>query len=484
MHGSREMLSVGIDVGTTTTQVVLSQLTVRNSRRLGLVPRLEVDTRAVLYQSPVHATPLASPDEVDVVRLTELVEREYAAAGVGPADVETGAVIITGETARTRNAEAILNGLSGLAGDFVVTVAGPNLEAQIAGRGSGAAQYSSERYTTVVNVDVGGGSSNAAVFRAGAHVASAAIMVGGRQLTLDRASGIVTHLGPSGRAIVEELGIDLVEGQRASVPALRQLTDAMADLIVDLVLGEHRALADRLSLTPPLPRIDNVTAVFLSGGVGRSFYDEDPAEGLEQISAYGDCGPLLARSLREDVRLRRLNVVRPPETLRATVLGAASQTVTLSGSTIWAEPDLLPLRDLPVIQPVLGAGDGVAMPAPAVLAEALRAAVQRWDRGAETGIALALDLPGDLDYPALSRLAEGVVAYVGATHREQSPVVLVTERDYAQALGQTIKGLAPQLPLVAIDQIGLGEGDFIDIGEPVVDGRVVPVSVKTLVFYQ
>lgn len=476
----RDLTSVGIDVGTTTTQVVLSRLTVRNSRRLGLVPRLEVDTRAVLYQGPVHPTPLVPPDEIDVEALTELLRSDYAAAGVDPSAVETGAVIITGETARRRNADAILAGLSGLAGDFVVTVAGPNVEAQIAGRGSGAAEYSAERYTTVVNVDVGGGSSNAAVFRSGRHVASAAIMVGGRQLTLDARSGIVTSLAPSGRAIVEELGLDLHEGQRADVRELRHLTDAMAELIVDLVLGEHRPLADRISLTEPLPRIDGVTAVFLSGGVGRSYYDLDPADDLDEVAAYGDVGPLLARSLREDVRLATLPVLRPKETIRATVLGAASQTVTLSGSTIWADPGLLPLRNLPVVEPELPE----ELPAAGEVAGRLDAAVQRWDRGEDRAVALALDLPERIDYPALSRLAEGVAAYSAAGSSGPDPVVLVTEHDYAQALGQTIKQAQPDLPLVAIDQIGLGEGDFIDIGEPLMDGRVVPVSVKTLVFYR
>lgn len=480
MDGSREMLSVGIDVGTTTTQVVLSRLTVRNSRRLGLVPRLEVDTRAVLHQSPAYPTPLLSPDEVDVAALTRIIEQEYAAADVRPGEVETGAVIITGETARAHNAESILAGISGLAGDFVVTVAGPNVEAQIAGRGSGAAQHSADHFSTVVNVDVGGGSSNAAVFRSGAHVASAAIMVGGRQITLDRSSGTVTHLAPSGRAIVEELGIDLEVGRRAAVPALRRLTDAMAALIVDLVLGLQRPLAEKLSLTPPLPRVDHLAAVFLSGGVGRSFYDEDPAGELDEITVFGDCGPLLARSLREDLRLRELPVRRPAETLRATVLGAASQTVTLSGSTIWADEGVLPLRNLPVVQPEMAE----AVPTPAAFADTLDAAVRRWDRGDDHSVALALDLPTSLDYASLSRLAEGVVSYNSKSVPSNSPVVLVTERDYAQALGQTIKGYAPALPLVAIDQIGLGEGDFIDIGEPMLDGRVVPVSVKTLVFYQ
>jgi ethanolamine utilization protein EutA len=42
--------------------------------------------------------------------------------------------------------------------------------------------------------------------------------------------------------------------------------------------------------------------------------------------------------------------------------------------------------------------------------------------------------------------------------------------------------LQPGLPVITIDQIGLGEGDFIDIGRPLLDGRAVPVSVKTLIF--
>ena len=63
------------------------------------------------------------------------------------------------------------------------------------------------------------------------------------------------------------------------------------------------------------------------------------------------------------------------------------------------------------------------------------------------------------------------------------PLIAIIERDYAQALGQTIKAMAPDRPLLVIDQVGLAEGDYIDIGAPLMDGRVVPLSVKTLVFY-
>jgi ethanolamine utilization protein EutA len=121
---TREMLSVGIDVGTTTTQVVFSRLKVRNTARPGLVPRIEIDARAVEHVGAIAFTPLLGPDEIDADSLLQLVHQEYVAAGIDPMDVETGAVIITGETARRSNADQVLTALSGLAGDFVVTVAG------------------------------------------------------------------------------------------------------------------------------------------------------------------------------------------------------------------------------------------------------------------------------------------------------------------------------------------------------------------------
>lgn len=482
---SRDMLSVGIDVGTTTTQLVLSELTVTNQARMGLMPRLEIVTRKVLYQSEPHLTPLVSADEVDVARLLELIRFEYSKAGVDPSQIETGAVIITGETARTRNAEAILDGLGKMAGEFVVTVAGPNLEAQIAGRGSGAAQWSAAHFASVVNVDIGGGSANAALFRSGHHIASAASMVGGRQALIDPVTGLLTHLGPSGRAIVKALGIDLHVGRPARLAELRRFTDAMAEIVVDLCLGQTSALGDQVALSPPLAVTGHVSVYFISGGVGLSYYENAPADTIAQIARWGDVGPLLARSLRESPRWTSLNVECPAQTLRATVLGAASQQVTLSGSTIWAEESHLPLRNAPVIEPHLrqrvpGLDD------PPAIARALGEAVERWDRGADHDgdFAISLDLPQRLNYAQLTALAEGTVAFAERNLPAGRPLVLVIEADYAQVLGQTIKQRLADLPLVVVDQIHLGEGDFIDIGEPLFDGRVVPVSVKTLVFYQ
>lgn len=485
MAGARGVLSVGIDIGTTTSQLVVSTLTVTNQARVGLVPRLDVDERAVLYQSEPHLTPLVSPEEINVAELVALMYREYERAGIEARQVETGAVIITGETARTRNAEAILHGLSDFAGEFVVTVAGPNLESQISGRGSGANLWSADHYATVVNVDIGGGSANAAVFRAGKHVCSAASMVGGRQAVLDPETGVLLHLKPSGRVIVDELGLGLEVGSVPSLPQLREFTDVMADVTVDLLLGTTSELGEKMMLTPPLQVDGRIAAYFISGGVGKAFYDDAPCSTLREATRYGDVGPLLADSLRRNERLAPLRVERPTQTLRATVLGAASQQVTLSGSTIWADASFLPLKNLPVVQPRLSEHvpdfDDVD-----ALRRAVVQAVQRWDADeSDRGeCVICLDLNDHMEYGQIMALATALATYAGDYQPTDRPLVLVTQEDYAQVIGQTIKHRKPDLPLIVVDQIGLDEGDFIDIGEPMFDGRVVPVSVKTLVFYQ
>jgi ethanolamine utilization protein EutA len=481
MSSSREMLSVGIDVGTTTTQVVFSQLLVHDVARPGQVPRLQVGAKSVLYESPIYFTPLITPEEVDVQILSDLVMQEYQSAGYKPRDIETGAVIITGEIARTHNADVILQALSDMAGDFVVTVAGPNVEAQIAGRGSGAAAYSLEHYTQVTNIDIGGGTANAAVFKLGEHLSSSGLAVGGRQVIVEKTSGIIRHIASPGRIIVKALDLPMQEGLRAELPTLQRFCDCMADLIADLALGIETPLGHQLQLSPPLHLEMPSQSLFLSGGVGAYFYDPIQINSLSDVLIHDDVGPLFAQSLRLNSRIRKMTLRQPGQTTRATVMGASSQTVTLSGSTIWAEHSLLPLRNLPVIHPQISAID---MQSPELLAASIRSATQRWDidRGS-TLFAIALDLPEQLDYPHMHAIASGVALYAANNLPDATPMVLVIERDYAQVFGQTIKALRPQLPLVSIDQVGLGEGDFIDIGEPILGGRVVPLSVKTLIFY-
>ncbi len=479
MSSPRTLLSVGIDVGTTTTQIIFSRLTLADVARPGQIPRVSITERAVIYQSPIAFTPLLDRDTVDAARLNALVRREYAAAGVDASRVETGAVIITGETAKKKNADEILRALSGLAGDFVVSVAGPNVESLISGRGAGAAHYAQMHYSTVTNVDIGGGSANSAIFKSGAFVAAAAMNYGGRILELEPASGRVRHIADPAAAILADCNLRVVVGDTVTLDQLRRFTDRMADLTVELIEGTASPLAQRIYLTPPSPVSGKGTVLMFSGGIGHYYYAPATIQTVADVAVHGDVGPLLAASIRLHPALQSYTVVKPDETLRATVLGAGTQTVTLSGSTIWAEREILPMRNVPVVRPALPADLD-----PAAICQAIAAAVMRWDIDRQSDLfALALETGRTLDYNALVQLASALRAFA-ATMPPARPLVVVIERDYAQALGQTVKALVPTRPLLVIDQVGLAEGDYIDVGSPLLDGRVVPLSVKTLIFYR
>ena len=62
---SERLCSVGLDVGTTSTQLIVSELTVENQASAFSVPRMEIGERNVRYRSPVYFTPLLDESHVD-----------------------------------------------------------------------------------------------------------------------------------------------------------------------------------------------------------------------------------------------------------------------------------------------------------------------------------------------------------------------------------------------------------------------------------
>ena len=58
------LLSVGLDVGTTTTQLIFSRLQVENRAGLFHVPRMAITGREILYRGPVMETPLLSGERI------------------------------------------------------------------------------------------------------------------------------------------------------------------------------------------------------------------------------------------------------------------------------------------------------------------------------------------------------------------------------------------------------------------------------------
>ena len=179
MADKTAILSVGIDVGTSTTQVVFSKLQMDNAGGYFSVPRVAIVDKEVVYKSEVYMTPLKTDVLIDTDALRDIVAAEFRKAGYRPEDTDSGAVIITGESARKENSDAVLKSLSDFAGDFVVSAAGPDMESLIAGKGSGAWQYSMDHHCRVANLDIGGGTTDIAVLSLGGKVKATSVRVAG-----------------------------------------------------------------------------------------------------------------------------------------------------------------------------------------------------------------------------------------------------------------------------------------------------------------
>lgn len=458
MTGER-LLSVGIDIGTTTTQLVFSRLTLRNEGAAFSVPHFAIAEKEVLYRSTIHFTPLLSDTRIDAAGVRDIVAREYAASGFAKSDVQTGAVIITGETARKENAREVLDALAGFAGDFVVATAGPALESVLAGKGSGAQAYSEEHRCAVLNLDIGGGTTNLALFENGILQDTGCLNVGGRLMKFDP-DGTLTYLSP-----VLRPHCDFSVGQRLTEADLQGVLRLLVDVLCRAVRGAG-GIDD--FITDKAVTVTGEPLLSFSGGVA-DLMDDQPRERF----AYGDLGVLLGRAIFHSA-LCQGRFLRAKETIRATVIGAGSHTTELSGSTIFYDRVRFPLKNLPVAA-LTQQEEALEPPA---LAERIRAKAALFSGG--TPAVLALHGLKNPRFSELCKLADGVA--LGLRERAESgePLIIAVRADMGKALGQAVGTLLPEAPLVCLDSVALDEGSYLDIGAPVAGGQVLPVVVKTL----
>jgi ethanolamine utilization protein EutA len=464
------LTSVGIDIGSSTSHIIFSRLTLR--REGGLSGRFRVAARRVLYQSPIMLTPYVSQTQLDAPKLQEFITRCYAEARIAPEQVDTGAVILTGEALKKENAQPISEFFAAQSGKFICASAGPNHECVLAAHGSGAFAASQNEGITVLNVDMGGGTTKFSVIRSGVITELASVEIGARLIAFDE-SRAIHRLEDAGRTLGDAVGRSLVLGTRLDDASLDALATRMVDVLFDILTqGEKLSgLAASLMITPPLrTTLPEVDAVYFSGGVSEYVYDRDATN-------YGDLGMLLGGKIR--ARLAEAGsegkVRTPVAGIRATVIGAGEYTVQASGTTSYfSDTSILPVMGLKVLR---------ARHADDLIAE-IRLQLSKFDlERYGPGVALSIQLPETLDYAILRSVAEQVRTIV-AEDPEGAPLLLMIDADVAKSLGRIIKEEL-ELPqqVIAIDGIEVeGDLDYVDIGRPLGVTEVVPVTIKSLVF--
>ena len=455
---SEWLLSVGLDVGTTSTQMVVSQLLVENNSSGFTVPEMVIAQRHIRYRSEVHFTPLIGENLVDGEGIRRIVEQEYAHAGIQRQDVDTGAVIITGETSRKENARSVLAALSDLAGDFVVATAGPDLESVLAAKGAGAVAFSEEMGKTVLHMDIGGGTANLALIEDGKITATTCLNVGGRLLKLDGA-GKVSYVSQVLQGLTS-----LQVGDTATLEQVRQVAQLLVQALeMAAGLREAAPLLEQLTTkesgsawSPPAKEV----VVSFSGGVADCIEKELP------WLQYGDMGPVLGQVIRES-RLCAVEYRLGDETIRATVIGAGCHSAQLSGSTVFYRNITFPMKNLPVVR--------LSKQEQCLPAESLAQVIAQRLSRQDTKAVVAMKGLSSPDYGAVKSLAKALVQGCGGRQ-----VLVAVETDMAKALGQA---MALQLPdgesCLCIDSVKLEDGSFLDVGAPV--GPAMPVVVKTLI---
>jgi len=228
-----ELTTVGIDIGSSTSHLMFARV---HLQRLGtaMSSRFVVVHRKLLWQSPIRLTPYLPDYTIDVEELGGFIGGCYAYAGIEPGDIDSGAVILTGEAIKRRNARAIADLFSQEGGRFVCASAGHHMECQLAAHGSGAVALSRGHAARILNVDIGGGTTKLALIENGRLVATAAIAVGGRLLVEDAKAGL-TRIEEPMREIAGSLGIALALGEPLATGDRERIVARMVRLIMRMI---------------------------------------------------------------------------------------------------------------------------------------------------------------------------------------------------------------------------------------------------------
>jgi len=460
------LTSVGIDIGSSTSHLMFSEL------RIGY-PSLHqrkpvVLERNVIARSRILLTPFTGDWNIEAGPLRALVDATFEEAGLRREEIDTGAVIITGEAARRDNAAKIAELFADETGRFVCATAGPTLETIMAAYGSGAVVKSHEEGLTVMNIDLGGGTTKVSIIEGGRITGTTAVNVGARLVAHNRA-GVITRLERAGRRFLDDLGHQLQIGGEIEEELRARMAARMARTLFD-ALADGTAPWNDFFVTSPLPSMPKVDGVLFSGGVSEYVYGRE-------ASVFGDLGPYLGREVRNEAERRGFAVLDAGEGIRATVIGASQYTVQLSGETIHVPAAAqLPVRNLRVFVVRVDWEAPVAERTSSAIIQTLQS---RDPEVCGSPFVLAFSSPPFLGYGAAQDLGKGIEQALHKLSPEDRPEVLVFEENVGRVVGSV---LSSKWNLPCIDEVRVSELDFVDVGEVVPEEGFVPVVVKSLAF--
>lgn len=461
------VISVGIDIGTSTTKLVISELKIENTAGFGVIPQIQITNKRILYRSSIYRTPLINDDVINMTSIHRIIVDEFQKADITPKQIQTGAIIITGETATKENAAEVIHTLSEDVGEFLVATAGADLEGILAAKGSGAFEYSARHpHSVIANIDIGGGTANIAVIKNKRFLGTCTLHIGGRLIEFFNEQ--VSFIAPPIKRWIQDKKINIQEGKN-------RLDEDIQNLIHEMVECLFHALNRTINENDPLlfghlPNWDEpIDTIMFSGGVARFLHTNVP-ERKEDI------GWLLAKHIEKSKILKEYQVISPYETVAATVIGASTQTTEISGATIHVEQDQLPIKNCPIV--IVDFQNELQDIAKTIF-QAVNQAIEIYQLDFEP-ISIAWYIK-NLPRISFHHVKEIAKQFIELLNPFQIPFIFIFQQDYGKVFGQMLLKLQKERTIISIDQIQVEHGDYIDIGNVLKTG-VVPVVIKTLAF--
>ena len=457
-----KVLTLGLDIGSATSHVSISRLTMVRGHN-----RYTVSSTEVVYQSPVMKTPFGGDGRAFIIRteLESMIDDSLRKAKVDRDDIESGVVILTGNALRRQNARQIADLLASFSGKFISISAGDRLESTMAAYGSGTVQESMGG--DCLNVDIGGGTTKITRCVDGQVTELTAIEVGGRILQFT-AEGHVGHAEPNlglytANNQLPEYGSELSDGE------LDEIIDRMADTVLAAVQGIDLGDAQRLESITKFPTSGTVV---LSGGVSQWITEIEPSVECD------DLGQRLAVKTRDTLQNAGYTIKVADDPIRATVLGASQQRMQVSGNTVFISDErLLPIRNAPVSLVTVPAEDFDQDMITRLVKDSVSKALFNGDHGLRV---LGIDWLGSLTYSRADAFCQGVIEGLRGLN---TPVTLLFKQDIAGLIGiHFVEELGYQKPVICLDGLDQVDFDFVDIGEVINQTGLVPVVAKSILF--
>ncbi|MBI2808573.1 MAG: ethanolamine ammonia-lyase reactivating factor EutA [Planctomycetes bacterium] len=465
---SESVKLIGLDFGTTTSIAVVALARLCRTA----VGRMELGFQEEVFRSEMVFTPLLPDGRLDLARVESLLNGWLQAGHVHTDELFGGGALLTGLTAQKENAAGLVSLIRRRLGDALIATADdPCLESWLAFMGNCAGLARQHPGLAILNLDIGGGTTNIALGISGQVTRTGCLFLGARHVELVPGSYRIVRLSAHARALFDQVQISKGLGDELTSTEVDVIMSFYLTLLEAVCTGNREPFQNSIASLLEQARFQMPAevgdiAVTFSGGVGELIYRYLQGQPWPATTHFGDLGIDLAqRIVQAPIWAESLRRIRPESGGRATVYGLLRHATEVSGSSLFlGNADILPLADLPILGNLRG--DSPDFQVHDVL---------RLVRQSSCGGGIQLQL-GTHDASVVRDVGQRIARFLQEdAFPARHPLVFLMEENLGKVLGQYVTrwGALP-LRVLVIDEIPRRDAQYVRIGLP--RNQVVPVS--------